>query len=161
MALDMFLTIDGIRGESTDAAMRDSLDVLSYSFGVQNSGSSAVGGGGGGAGRPDLTDLSVVVHQSTATVPLLVATAQGRRLDSAVLSVRRAGTTGISFAVTLTGVIVTSVHEGASGGDDRAVDAVSLSFEKVEWSYRTQSRDGALGSPVTGGYDLTQETPTG
>lgn len=33
MALDMFLKIDGIPGESTDARHRDEIDVLSYNWG--------------------------------------------------------------------------------------------------------------------------------
>jgi type VI secretion system secreted protein Hcp len=33
MAVDMFLKIDGIPGESTDASHRDEIDLLSYTWG--------------------------------------------------------------------------------------------------------------------------------
>lgn len=154
-----FLKIDDIVGESQRDGMEGSIDVLSYSFGVQNTGSASAGGGAG-AGRADFTDVSLVVPQSTATVPLLLAVATGKHHQTAVLTLRNNQFRDF-YEVTLTDVVVTSVHEGASvGSDDRPTNAVSLSFQKVQWSYRAHSTDGSLGTPVVGGWDLATNTQT-
>ena len=47
MAVDFFLKIDGIPGESTDAKHKDEIDVLSWSWGANQTGTMSYGGGGG------------------------------------------------------------------------------------------------------------------
>ena len=51
MATDIFAKIGDIKGESLDAKHKDEIEVLSFSWGVANSGSTATGGGGGSAAR--------------------------------------------------------------------------------------------------------------
>jgi len=54
MALDMFLKIDGIQGESTDNHHKDKIDILSYTWGESQP--AAAGSGAArlrpAAGRP-------------------------------------------------------------------------------------------------------------
>jgi type VI secretion system secreted protein Hcp len=50
MAIDMFLKIDGIQGESTDIHHRDEIDILSYTWG-ESQPAVASGGAGAAAGR--------------------------------------------------------------------------------------------------------------
>lgn len=155
MAFDAFLKIDGIVGESRDAKMSGAIDVLSYSFGVANS---PGGPGGGSAGKPDFTDLSFVVRQSAATVPLLSAVAAGthHKTGELILRSQDAKSTADFFSVRLTDVVVTSLHEAASTGGERPADELSLAYSTIAWSYRAQNPDGSLGTPVTGGWDLAQ-----
>lgn len=47
MALDMFIKIDGIKGESTDDKHKDEIDVLSWSWGMSQSGTVHTTGGSG------------------------------------------------------------------------------------------------------------------
>ena len=47
MAVDMFLKMDGIKGESVDDKHKDEIDVLSWSWGMSQSGSAHMGGGAG------------------------------------------------------------------------------------------------------------------
>ena len=46
MAVDMFIKIGDIKGESTDDKHKDEIDVLSWSLGATQSGTSGHGGGG-------------------------------------------------------------------------------------------------------------------
>lgn len=149
MAFDAFLKIDGIEGESVDSGMAGAIDVHSYSFGAQNTAASS-GSGGAGAGRAEFTDVSFVISQSKATIPLLLAVAQGTHHDKAELILRREGSKVSEefFKVTLNDVVVTSLHEAASTVDVRPTDAISLAFQKVTWSYNR----GA----ATGSWDLAQ-----
>ena len=47
MAFDSFLKLDGIKGESVDSKHKDELEILSFSFGANNTGGGRAGGGGG------------------------------------------------------------------------------------------------------------------
>ena len=49
MASDIFAKIGDIKGESADSKHKGEIDILSFSWGVTNSGT--IGGGGGGGGR--------------------------------------------------------------------------------------------------------------
>jgi type VI protein secretion system component Hcp len=47
MAVDMFIKIDTVDGEAQDSKHKKAIDVLSWSWGLSNSGSAHVGGGAG------------------------------------------------------------------------------------------------------------------
>jgi len=47
MAVDMFIKIGALKGESRDKVHKDEIDVLAWSWGMSNSGSAHVGGGAG------------------------------------------------------------------------------------------------------------------
>jgi len=85
MAVDYFLKLDGIPGESTDAKHKDEIDTLAFSWGVSQSGSSGPGGGGG-AGKAVFEDLLVVARTSKASPKLLLACASGQHIKTAVLT---------------------------------------------------------------------------
>lgn len=56
MASDIFAKIGDIKGESLDDKHKDEIEVLSFSWGVANTGGTATGGGGG-AGKATFQDL--------------------------------------------------------------------------------------------------------
>ncbi|MGH3042713.1 MAG: Hcp family type VI secretion system effector, partial [Gaiellaceae bacterium] len=81
MAVDYFLKVDGIPGESADSKHKGEIDVLAFSWGVSQSGS-PVPGGGGGAGKADFEDLLVVARTSKASPLLWEACASGKHIKS-------------------------------------------------------------------------------
>ena len=58
MAVDMFLKLDDVKGESKDSKHKEEIDVLAWSWGLSQSGS-AHQGGGGGAGKVAVQDISL------------------------------------------------------------------------------------------------------
>ena len=50
MAIDVYLQIDGIKGESTDSKHKDEIDMSSFSWGATQVGAHSAGGGGGAEG---------------------------------------------------------------------------------------------------------------
>lgn len=67
-AFDMFLKIEGIKGESQDATHKDSIEVTAFAHAVlQPSGSVANVGGRGGSGVTH-GDLVVAKHHDAATL---------------------------------------------------------------------------------------------
>ncbi|WP_374595324.1 type VI secretion system tube protein Hcp, partial [Aquabacterium sp.] len=72
MAVDMFMKIGDVKGESRDKTHAGEIDVLAWSWGVSNSGSAHTGGGAG-AGKANVQDLSFTKYVDKASPPLLLA----------------------------------------------------------------------------------------
>ena len=153
-AVDFFLKVDGIEGESTDAKHKNEIDVQSWSWGETQSGTHA-GGGGGGAGKVSMQDFHFTMTVNKATPKLMLACATGEHIAKAVLTCRKAGGEQQEYMiVTFTNLLVSSYQTGGSQGDLVPVDQISLNFSKIEVEYKPQTEKGALGGPVKVGYDL-------
>jgi type VI secretion system secreted protein Hcp len=157
MAVDYFLKIDGIKGESRDAKHAGDIEIESFSFGVSNGGSVEPGGrtGGGRAGRASFDDFTFVMRASTASPQIFQACASGQHLGSAILTARRSGGDQQDFLkYTLTDVLVSRYQQAAASESSLPLDQMSLNFAKVQVEYRPQSEKGSLEAPVTAGWDL-------
>lgn len=155
MAIDMFLKIDGIQGESTGAGHADEIDILSYTWGESQPAPTS-SGGGGPAGRVAMQDFQFAMRVNKASPKLFLSCANGARIKNVVLTVRRSGANPIEFLKwTLTDLTVASYQSAASAPSDASPDQVSLRFTKIEMEYRPVRPDGSLGAPIKEGWDLT------
>lgn len=142
MAVDMFIQIGDIKGESRDKTHAGKIDVLAWSWGVSNSGTTH-SGGGGGAGKANVQDLSFTKYIDKSSPNLILASLKGTHYDTVDLIVRKAGGTPLEYLkITLSEVLVTSVSTGGSGGEDRLTENVSLNFAKIKYVYQPQKADG-------------------
>jgi len=153
-AVDMFLKMDGVEGESTDKTHGKEIDVLSWSWGASQSGSMAAGGGGG-AGKVSMQDLSITKHIDKSSPKLFEALATGKHLKEAKLVLRSAGGSQVEYLViTLSDVLVSSYSTGGSSGDDRPTESISLNFAQIKMSYVEQDTKGSAGAAVEFGWDI-------
>lgn len=156
-SVDYFLKIDGIEGESTDSMHKGQIDVLSFSWGASNSGSSSTGGGGG-AGKVQFQDIHFTTKMNKASPKLMLACATGEHIKEVILTGQLTGKRGQQFLeIKMTDVLVSSYQSGGSSGD-LPTESISLNFAKIEFKYFPMNRDGTLGEPVTGGWDLKENT---
>ncbi len=154
MAVDMFLKIDDIKGESRDDKHPNEIDVLAWSWGVSNSGSAHVGGGAG-AGKAHVQDLSITKYIDKSSTDLLLSSCNGKHHKTATLVVRKAGEKPLEYLkITMSDVLVTSVSTGGSGGEDRLTENVTLNFAKVKIEYTPQKADGSGDATQTVGWDI-------
>ena len=153
MAVDYFLKIDGIPGESTDAKHKDEINALAFSWGVSQSGPTGPGGGGG-AGKAVFDDLLVVERTSKASPKLWLACASGQHIKSAILTCRKHGKAPLEFLkITLTDVLISS-YEIDGSDDELPLDQIALAFAKVEMAYTPQDATGKAQPPVKSGWDV-------
>lgn len=154
-AVDYFLKIEGIAGESQDSKHKGEIDIESFSWGATQSGAHAAGGGGG-AGKVAFQDFHFVMKINKASPKLLLACATGEHIKKAELVCRKAGKEQQEFLkVTMSDLLVSSYQTGGSGhGDILPTDQISLNFAKIEFEYKEQKPDGTLGGAVKAGYDL-------
>ena len=134
MAVDMFLKLDGIKGESLDEKHKGEVDILSFSWGASNPSSFGTGGGGG-AGKVSVRDFSFVHRIDKSSPVLMQRCATGQHIPAATLTVRKAGRVPVEYLkVTLEDCLVSSFQiSGNSAGTPS--DAFSLNFAKVEIAY--------------------------
>jgi type VI secretion system secreted protein Hcp len=147
-AVDYFLKIDGIEGESTDKKHGKEIDILSWSWGESNSGSSAYGGGGG-AGKVSMQDFSFAMHVNKASPKLILACASGQHIKSGLLTCRKAGKDQQEYLkIKFTDLLISSFQTGGSQGDVVPVDSITFNFAKIEYEYCPQKPDGTLDAKV-------------
>src|SRR6185436_4101748 len=155
MAVDMFIKIGTLKGESKDSTHKGEIDVLAWSWGMSNSGSAHVGGGAG-VGKVNVQDLSFTKYIDLTSPDLMLACCNGKHFDSALLTVRKAGEKPLEYLkIKLTEVLITSVSTGGSGGEDRLTENVTLNFAKVNVDYIEQTEKGAEGGKPKMGWDIS------
>ncbi len=154
-AIDMFLKIEGVDGEATDPDHSGWIEVLAFSEGLSSSGSLHVGGGGGAA-RVNVQDLSVTKYLDSTSPFIRQRIASGQHIPSARLVVRTgdAGNRRTVFQVFLENVLLTSVSAGASSGQDRVTENITINFAKIRWEYTPQNNQGGAGGVVEAGWDI-------
>jgi type VI secretion system secreted protein Hcp len=153
MATDIFAKIGDIKGESLDSKHKDEIEVLSWSWGVQQSGTMAHGGGGG-EGKASFNDFNFTHHVDKASPVLLKACATGEHIKEATITVRKAGKGQQEYLIIkMNDVIITSVNPSGSDGASTA-ESVAMQFSKVDLEYKPQKPDGSLDAGLHFKYDI-------
>lgn len=138
-AVDMFLKIDDVKGESKDKTHNGEIDVLAWSWGTSSTGRITC-----------VQDVSLTKYADLSTPTLLMGQIQGRMYDQAILTVRKAGFNPLEYIVIrFRNVLVSSISTGGSGGEDRLTENVTLNFESAIYEYTPQSDDGSAGGKET------------
>src|SRR5262249_16754998 len=127
MAIDVFLKIDGIEGESQDSKHKNEIDVISWSFGITNP----------QRGRTHLEDLQGVKVIDASSPLIFDAVCSGDHIKTAELTVRKAGKDAQDFyKIVMEEVLITRQTPATGTGDALPMEQVSLNFAKVEIHYR-------------------------
>ena len=153
-AADIFIKFDGVDGESINVHHKDQIEVMSWSWGVSQSGMGATGGGAG-SGKVSLQDFHFTRYVDKASPALFLRCASGVHFPTVSLRFTRPEfTTGEDYyVITLHDVTVTSIQsdrpEVVAGSTLSPVptERVSLNFQKIEMEYRPLVRDPATGAP--------------
>ena len=150
-AVNAYLFVDGIKGEST--TRQDAIDLLSFSVGVTNvtSTTTRAGAAGQSVSKPVCSDLSIMKVVDAASIPLLADALAGKILATVkiVYSKPVGDHTFDYFTLTLGNVIVSSVQE--SGSNENPTESVSFNAQTYTFSFTPQNPDGTAGTPITAG----------
>jgi type VI secretion system secreted protein Hcp len=159
MAVDMFLKIDGIDGESAAHKHKGELELLSFSWGITNPTSQT--GGGGGAGKPVVQDFMIVKEMNNSSPQLMEKCCSGEHIQSISLTLASKETKLDYLKIKLEDVIISSYQTGggASGGAV-PMDQVSFTFRSIDvqaadrkGQYSQVSCDFAKGGAGNIGHD--------
>src|SRR5437763_4269432 len=156
MAVDMFLKLDGIKGESKDDKHKDEIHIESFSWGMNQTGTAGTGGGMG-AGKVQVHDINITKFVEKSSADLMYACASGKHIPSGLITVRKAGEKPLDYLkIKLTDILVTSVVESGHGGGDMMTENLTLNFAQFNVDYQEQKADGS-GTPAGSmGWDTKQ-----
>jgi type VI secretion system secreted protein Hcp len=157
MAMDVYLQIDGIKGESTDDKHQGWIECSAVHWGIlQPRSATASTGGGHTSERAELTEI-VFNKISDLSSPILMQTcAAGRTIPSAKFEFMRADGQGVRikyFEIELENVLIGEIRPGIDPGVLLS-EHVGLKFSKVKWKYTQQKVSGGAGGNTAGGWDL-------
>jgi type VI secretion system secreted protein Hcp len=153
MAADIFLKLGDFKGESQDTKHKDEIELLSWSWGVSQTGSMQYGSGGG-TGKATFNDFSITHYVDKASPVLMKACATGEHIKEATITARKAGKGQQEFLIfKFADIVITGVHPSGSGGDG-PTESVTLQATKYDVEYKPQKPDGSLDAGVKFGYDV-------
>ncbi|MBY0243493.1 MAG: type VI secretion system tube protein Hcp [Burkholderiaceae bacterium] len=157
MAIDVYLHIDGIKGESTDERHKEWIECKSVTWGVEQPKSATSSTGGGHtAERCEHRDIVISKLADLASPILLQTCAAGRTIPKARIEFMRADGQGERikyFEIEIENVLIGAVSPSVSEGDILMED-VGFKFSKVRWKYTQQKITGGAGGNTSGGWDL-------
>jgi len=141
---DIFLNLDGIKGESVDARHKDQINILSYTQSFKNT----VSTGGAGAGNVTCGDITVLKNIDKSSPALIQAVTSGQHIKQAVISFRsinNAKSNADYYVVTLEDILITSIDQTDQPDPAKIVERVSINASTFDFKYQQQS---AAGAPV-------------
>jgi type VI secretion system secreted protein Hcp len=159
---DFYLKIDGIEGECEAKGFEKQIQIMSWSFGVTNSGSAGYGTGLG-AGKAHLQDFHFTVVNGKASPQLFLACCKGNHIKEAVLTCRKTGGDGRPYTyyrVIFNDIVISSFQTG-SGGDALPIEQISFNFTKITHEYYQQKADGTVSLTNTVTYDVKKVEGSG
>jgi type VI secretion system secreted protein Hcp len=158
MAIDVYLQLEGIKGESVDSEHAGWIEVDSANWGVtQPKSATASTGGGHTAERCEHRTISLSKLADLASPLLMQTCSSGRTLPRAKLEFMRADGDGNRvkyYEVELGNVLIASMQQLVSGGSILH-DSIGLRFSRVKWKYTQQKITGGSGGNTAGGWDLS------
>ena len=90
MAVDMFLKLDGIKGESKDHKHKDEIHIESFSWGMNQTGATAPAAAAGPA-RSASTTSRVTKFVDKSSPALMLHCCNGKHIPNGLITVRKAG----------------------------------------------------------------------
>ncbi len=154
MAVDMFLRIDSIQGESEDSTHKGEIELVSWSWGAKQTGTSGHGGGSG-AGKVEHQDIEIQKRTDRASPTLYKLLCKGQHIASADLTVRKAGGDALEYLkIRLEDLLITSYAVGGQPDNDQVLETIRINYSRAGIVYTPQVAGGGGGAKVSGGWDL-------
>jgi len=157
MAVDMYLKLTNIKGESVAKDHKDEIDVLSWSWGVNQVGTRHHTSGGG-AGKISVGDLTFTHWVDIASPELLKACVTGSHIKHGLLTVRKAGGKApVEYLkIKLNDILVTHVSHGNSSGEEHGTENATLNFAEFLVTYSKQNPNGSSQSTNPFGWKIRE-----
>lgn len=162
MAVDVFLKIEGVDGESQDDKHKGEIDVLSWSWGLSQTGTMHLSGGGG-AGKVNIQDLTVTKYIDKSTPNLVKMCCAGDQFKKVTLTCRKAGKNPLEYVIIeLEHVMISSLTSGGASNDERLLETVGFNFATVHFNYQPQKNDGSAdGGAISMAWNIAANKEAG
>ena len=158
MAIDVYLKIDGIKGESADSEHLGWIELTSAQWGVKQPKSATASTGGGHTAERCEHQTIAISKLADLSSPLLMQTCSaGKTIPKARIELMRADGQGERvkyYEVELENVLIANISQIVHQGDVLH-DSIGLKFSQVKWKYSQQKIGGGAGGNTSGGWNLS------
>jgi type VI secretion system secreted protein Hcp len=149
MAGDLFIKLGDITGESKADGHAGEIEIMSWSWGSSQSGSTR-SISGSTAGKVNVQDLTFTKLVDAATSNIVNAVCAGTTFPLATLICEKSAGNGKKpvqyLKIKLKDVNVSSHSVGGSNGSDTHTETVTLNFGAIETTYTPMNADGTPGA---------------
>jgi len=147
MAFDGYLQVQGIKGDSTDSAHKDWIEIQAFNHSVsQSTGGAASAQGTHAGGRADHGDFTIVKRLDTSSSPLFLHCCNAKPIPEIKIQLCRAmGEKTTFMEYIMKDVIVSAVRpSGSTDGEDLIpLEEVSFRYGEIHLAYTpTDPRSG-------------------
>jgi len=157
MAYDIFLKIEGIKGQCTDVAHKEWIEVESFSHHIsQPIGGSLSAGGTHTGGRADHNDFAIAKRMDFASPILFARCCDGRRIEEVRLELCNAAGEKHNFLkYEFRDVIIASVSPKGSARSEEPwpIEEITLRYGKITITYFPIRPDGQKGAAQKASWD--------
>lgn len=157
MAVDAFLKLGDLKGESIVKGREDEIQVDTWNWGMSQSGTTHTGTGGG-AGKVDVQDMGFTKRMDTSSPAIAKAVCFGTHYDDATLTCRKAGDEPLDYLIIeMKDLIITNYSTSGSAGQDVVYDNFTINFAYYKMSYQPQDNKGAkAGGAIEAEYNIAE-----
>jgi len=155
MAIDSFLKVGTLKGESVVKGFEDQMQILSWGWGMTQTGTTH-SAQGGGAGKVDVQDLQVTKYIDAASPNIMLFCANGKHFTKGKVIVRKAGEKPLEYlTIEIEKVLVSSYMTGGGTGEERLIETVTAGNIAVVAGYQGVDAKGDITTLGRGASDLT------
>jgi type VI secretion system secreted protein Hcp len=149
-----------LKGESQIKGSEGQIDILSWSWGMTQSGSAHIGGGAG-TGKVSVRDVTLVKHVDSSSPNLVKQCCNGKHFDKATLSIFKAGESGgkkplAYYTLKMKDGLISSVTTGEMDGGGRMVETIGLNFAAFEIEYDPQQAGGSGSGKIPAKWNIAK-----
>ena len=151
-AINVYLKLDGIEGESKDEAHQGWIDLSSFQFGATGP---HIGPAGGDHERVSFSDFTFTKFVDKSSPGLLFDTASATPIKDATIDVVKPGTdkSKAFLEYKLSNVLISSYSTSGGSDDNRPTESVSMSYAEIQMEYFPQ-KNGTFDNPVFMEWDI-------
>ena len=152
MAMSMYVQMGDIKGESVESNHKDWIDVLSWTWGMTQTGSGHTGTGNSTA-KVSVRDVSFTKYVDKATPNLIKQCCSGKAIGAVTLASNKSQ--GWDYLVLeMKEVLISSVTSGGTGQDERLIETVTLNFKSFTVKYTPQTDKGDKGAEIPAKWNI-------
>jgi type VI secretion system secreted protein Hcp len=152
MAVDVYLRIDGITGESQDANFKGQIQLESFSFGASNVVHIGVGAG---SGKVAFAPMTATKLPDTTSPLLFLAVCEGTKTATATVSFVQLGASTAFVKFDLGTVLISGITTSEANG--MTVETITVACATLRYTVTTLDPvTGVIVSLVSEGWDITK-----
>jgi len=160
--MSIFMNYEGIKGEASDPAHKDWVDITGWKFDITRAITSSTSTRGDReSSNANIGDLIVTKYTDAATPKLFIESCCGTGKD-VILHLTKTGAgsgADVYMEIILKNALITNFSLGGkSESATRPQEALSISFVDIEIKYTNYDENGIAQSPVAVGFDTATNT---